>query len=113
MIRRGILELFVNLLDNAIKYTSPHGTIGISLEKEDAFFVMRIRDTGIGIAEDDLKHVFERFYRVDKSRSKDIEGVGLGLSICQEIAELHGGRIGIESQVGRGTAVSVYFPMTG
>ncbi len=104
----AILELFVNIIDNAIKYNIPRGKIDISFKKEDAFIVIQVKDTGIGIAEEDLKQVFERFYRVDKSRSKHIAGVGLGLSICKEIVRLHGGRITMESQAEGGTTVFVY-----
>lgn len=93
---------------SAIKYNIPYGKIDISFKEEDAFTVIQVRDTGIGIAEKDLNQVFERFYRVDKSRSKHIAGIGLGLSICREAVRLHGGRMAIKSQVGGGTTVSVY-----
>jgi signal transduction histidine kinase len=106
--RSAILELFVNIIDNAIKYNIPQGKIDISFKKEDPFIVIQVKDTGIGIAEEDLNQVFERFYRVDKSRSKHIAGIGLGLSICQEIVRLHGGRMAMKSQVGGGTTVFVY-----
>jgi two-component system, OmpR family, sensor histidine kinase ArlS len=107
--RAAILELFINIIDNGIKYNIPHGKIAISFKKEDAFIVVQVKDTGVGIAEGDLNQVFERFYRVDKSRSKHIAGIGLGLSICREIVRLHGGRITMERQVGGGgTTVSVY-----
>lgn len=72
------------------------------------FVVTEIRDTGIGIPEEDLEKVFDRFYRVDKSRSRESGGIGLGLSICEEIVKLHGGRIEIKSKVGEGTTVAVY-----
>jgi signal transduction histidine kinase len=106
--RTAILELFVNIIDNAIKYNISRGEIDISIKKEKPFVVTEIKDTGIGMAEEDLDRVFDRFYRIDKSRSKEIGGTGLGLSICDEIARLHGGRIKIESRVGRGTTASVY-----
>jgi len=103
-----LLELFTNLMDNAIKYNIPQGKIDISIRKEMDFIVTEIRDTGIGISEGDLDRVFDRFYRVDKSRSKESGGTGLGLSICEEIVKLHGGRIEIKSKEGEGTTVSVY-----
>ena len=106
----AILELLVNILDNAIKYNIPHGKIDICIEKKDAFLVIQIQDTGIGIDEDDLDHLFERFYRADKSRSRKIDGVGLGLSICREITRLHGGRITIQSQREKGSTVRVFLP---
>jgi len=111
--RAALLELFVNVLDNAIKYNVPHGKIDIAIKKERSFIVIKIRDTGIGIPEKDLNRVFDRFYRVDKSRSKEIGGVGLGLSICNEIVKLHGGRIEIESKVGVGTTVYSYLKRHG
>jgi len=106
--RESLLELFTNLLDNSIKYNVPQGKIYISTRKETGFIVCAIKDTGIGIPEGDLDKVCDRFYRVDKSRSKESGGSGLGLSICQEIVKLHGGRIDIESKFGSGTAVSVF-----
>jgi heavy metal sensor kinase len=106
--RAALLELFTNLLDNSIKYNVPQGKIYISARKEPGFIVCEIKDTGIGIPEGDLDKVFDRFYRVDKSRSKESGGSGLGLSICQEIVKLHGGRIEIRSKTGEGTVVSVY-----
>jgi len=112
--RAAILELFINIIDNAIKYNIPHGKIDVSFRKEDAFIVIQVKDTGIGVAEEDLNQVFERFYRVDKSRSKHIAGIGLGLSICREIVRLHGGRITMKSQRGGGgTTVSVYLKKDG
>ena len=106
--KAALLELFTNLIDNAIKYNVREGKIYISTRKEAGFVVCEIKDTGTGIPEKDLGKVFDRFYRVDKSRSKQIGGSGLGLSICQEIVKLHGGRIEIESIVDEGTTVSVY-----
>ena len=103
-----LLELFTNLIDNAIKYNVPQGKIDISIKKETGFIVTEIIDTGIGISEEDLDRIFDRFYRVDKSRSKEIGGIGLGLSICEEIVKLHGGRIEIKSKLRHGTTVSVY-----
>lgn len=106
--RAAISELFANIVDNAINYNIFRGKIDISIKKENSFVVTEIRDTGIGIAEENLNEVFTRFCRVDKSRSKETAGIGLGLSICNEIVKLHGGRIEIRSQIGRGTTVSVY-----
>lgn len=106
--RAALLELFTNLLDNAIKYNVPQGKISLSARKENGFIVCEIKDTGIGIPEEDLDKVFDRFYRVDKSRSKESGGSGLGLSISQEIVKLHGGKINIKSKLGSGTNVSVY-----
>jgi heavy metal sensor kinase len=106
--REHLLELFTNLLDNSIKYNVPQGRVHISSWKDPEFIVTEIRDTGIGIPAHALEKVFDRFYRVDHSRSKEIEGSGLGLSICKEIAGLHGGQIEIRSREGEGTVVTVY-----
>ncbi len=110
--RAALLELFVNIIDNAIKYNVPQGKIDISVKKETGFIISEIKDTGIGIPKSDLGRVSDRFYRVDKSRSRDLRGVGLGLSICEEIIKLHGGRIEIKSKAGEGTTVSVYLKAT-
>jgi heavy metal sensor kinase len=109
----ALLELFTNIIDNAIKYSLPQGRIDISIKKEKGFMITEIKDTGIGIPEKDLDRVFDRFYRVDKSRSKEIGGVGLGLSICEEIIKLHGGKIEIKSKTGMGTTISIYLKSNG
>jgi heavy metal sensor kinase len=106
--RVALLELFVNVLDNATKYNVQDGKIDIAIAKQSDSIITEIKDTGIGISGEDLEKVFDRFYRVDKSRSKEGGGIGLGLSICEEIVRLHGGRIEIKSQIGTGTTVSIY-----
>jgi signal transduction histidine kinase len=110
--KAALVELFTNLLDNAIKYNIPAGNVQISVKKEKEFILCEIKDTGIGIQEGDQEKVFDRFYRVDQSRSKEIEGSGLGLSICKEIVKLHGGRIEIKSGKGEGTIALVYLKET-
>jgi heavy metal sensor kinase len=107
--RSALLELLTNLIENAIKYNVPRGQITLSYRKEGPWIVCQIEDTGIGIPEEDVEKVFDRFYRVDKSRSKEVGGHGLGLSICEEIIKLHGGKIEIKSKLDSGTMVSVYF----
>lgn len=97
-----------NLVSNAIKYTPPNGEVRVSLEADDAILI-RVTDTGIGIPEEDLKHVFEAFYRVKKASHKKESGTGLGLSIVAAIAEEHGGTIDVESVEGEGTSFSVCF----
>ncbi len=106
--RENLLDLFTNVLDNAIKYNIPRGLVRISARKDVEFIVCEILDAGIGIPAGALDKVFDRFYRVDHSRSNEIDGSGLGLSICREIAGLHGGKIEIKSREGEGTVVSVY-----
>jgi heavy metal sensor kinase len=104
-------ELFMNLLDNAIIYTPSPGTVSVSLRREGQMAVVAIKDTGVGIPAEDIPFIFERFYRVDKSRSRADGGIGLGLAICQHIAEAHGGKIEVESQVGVGSTFSVWLPL--
>ena len=97
-------QVFVNLLDNAIKYTQEGGTIEISVvEKENQELLFSVKDNGIGIPQEDLYRIFERFYRVDKGRSQEIGGTGLGLSIVKHIVQAHGGKVWAESQFGKGS----------
>jgi heavy metal sensor kinase len=103
-------ELFMNLLDNAIRYTPSPGTISVSFRHEEQMAVVTIKDTGIGIPAEDIPLIFERFYRVDKSRSRTGGGSGLGLAICRHIAEVHGGKIEVESRVGEGSTFTVWLP---
>jgi signal transduction histidine kinase len=103
-------QLFANLLDNAIKYTQ-EGSIQITLEKGDGTAIIRVRDTGIGIPKEEQEKIFKRFYRVDKSRSKETGGVGLGLSIAEWIAQIHHGRIEVESELNHGSTFTVYLPL--
>ena len=102
--------IIYNLCDNAIKYNKPGGSVEITVKNEENDAVLCVRDTGIGIPASDIERVFERFYRVDKSRSKNAGGTGLGLSIVKHSAGVLGARIDIKSQVNEGTAVTVYFP---
>ena len=103
-------QMIWNILHNAIKYTQPGGQIKISLEdKEDSAF-LTIQDTGIGITEEHLPNIFNRFFRVDKSRSREEGGSGLGLSICKHIVEAHRGQIEVESQLGVGTKFKIRLP---
>jgi heavy metal sensor kinase len=103
-------EVFYNVLDNAIKYTPPGGRIVIRLVHQDRAAVVTLRDTGIGIAAEHLARVFDRFYRVDKGRSREQGGTGLGLSIAKTIVAAHGGRIELESSPGQGTTCTVTLP---
>jgi heavy metal sensor kinase len=104
-------ELFMNVMDNAIRYTPPPGTISVSLGRDGQTAVVSIKDTGVGIPAEEIPFIFDRFYRVDKSRSRAEGGTGLGLAICKHIAEAHGGKIKVESQVGAGSTFSVYLPL--
>ena len=106
-IRPMLEEMVYNLCDNAIKYNVPGGGVEIKLSDREECYVLSVRDTGIGIPEADLDRVFERFYRVDKSHSRETGGTGLGLSIVKHCALLHNGEISIESSVGKGTCITV------
>ena len=107
-----IFQLFLNLADNAIKYTQNNGIIEIELVKDDNHAVFSIKDNGIGIPEESLPHIFERFYRVDKSRSRQSGGYGLGLAVCKTIVEAHKGSISIVSNFSKGTKVVVRLPLS-
>jgi len=105
-----IVRLFANLLENAVRYTPAEGEIRVTARSEGENVVIRVRDTGIGIAAEHLPHLCERFYRVDAARSRPDGGTGLGLAICKSIVEAHRGTLRIESAVGKGTTVSVTLP---
>ena len=100
-----------NILQNGIKYTQCGGELKVSLQNDGEFALMTIQDTGIGIPEEDLGFIFNRFYRVDKARSRDEGGSGLGLSICRQIAEAHKGTIEVESKLGVGTRFKIRIPL--
>jgi two-component system phosphate regulon sensor histidine kinase PhoR len=108
--RNKIEQVFANLIDNAIKYTKETGQIEILICEKDQTVCVTIQDNGIGIPKEHRDRVFERFYRVDKARSRELGGTGLGLSIVKHIVLAHNGKIAIESEPNRGTKVSVTFP---
>lgn len=105
-----LTSMFTNLVDNAIKYTPQGGRVEVTGGMNEREIIISIRDTGIGIPEGKLSRIFERFYRVDKARSKATGGTGLGLSIVRHVAENHGGRVTVESAIGEGTTFTVYLP---
>ena len=105
-----ISQVCANLLDNALKYTPPGSRIDVSARLHEGEVEVCVRDNGPGIPEADLSHIFERFYRVDKGRSRDKGGTGLGLSIVKHIVQLHGGRVWVESELGKGTAFYFTLP---
>jgi signal transduction histidine kinase len=109
--RDRLEQVFVNLIDNAIKYTKEGGRIKLQLAQTDDSVVVAVEDDGIGIPTEDIERVFERFYRVDKARSRELGGTGLGLSIAKHIVLAHNGGICIESEVNKGTKVFVTLPM--
>jgi two-component system phosphate regulon sensor histidine kinase PhoR len=109
--RDRLTQILVNVLDNAVKFTPEDGSISIENEQKDNYAVLTISDTGIGIPKEEVQRLGERFYRVDRSRSRDLGGTGLGLSIVKHLMIAHGGKMEIESQLGRGTKVSLFFPV--
>jgi PAS domain S-box-containing protein len=109
---RKVYQVLLNLLDNAIKYSDPGARVDVSLLDDGEFVVVRVADTGVGIPEEDLPQLFERFYRVDKDRSRATGGSGLGLAISRQIVELHGGDLSVESRVSVGTTFDVRLPKT-
>lgn len=109
---RGLLkQLFLNLIENSVRYTPQGGEVSIRSEVNDHEALLSVSDSGIGISEEHLPHIFERFYRVDKARSRSEGGSGLGLAICQQIIELHQGRIEVRSAEGKGTTFTVTIPL--
>jgi heavy metal sensor kinase len=104
-------RLFVILMDNAVKYTPPGGSVTVALRRNNGYAVTEFRDTGIGIGTHDLPHIFERFYRADKARSRELGGVGLGLSIARWVAEAHRGSIEVHSTPGAGSVFHVRLPL--
>jgi heavy metal sensor kinase len=107
----SLRRLFLILIDNAVKYTPASGQVEVSLQRNDGYAVAQVRDTGIGISETDLPNVFERFYRADKARTRELGGVGLGLSIGRWITEVHAGTIEVHSSPGRGSIFEVRLPI--
>lgn len=103
-------QMFINLIDNAAKYTPEGGAIEIGISKLDSQFIIEVSDTGIGIPKEHLPRIFERFYRVDKTRSRKLGGTGLGLSIVKHIVIMHGGKIEVQSEVGRGSRFIITLP---
>ena len=99
-------------MDNAIRYTPSGGAVTSSLVRKNGSAFVAVSDTGVGIPAEDLPFVFERFYRVDKSRSRSDGGLGLGLAIASSIAKLHGGDIEVESQVGKGSTFFISLPLS-
>lgn len=105
-----LYQIIFNLLENGIKYNTPGGTLTVQLQRDHDNVIVRVSDTGVGIPEEALEHIFERFYRVDKARSRKSGGSGLGLSIVRIIVQRNRGEISVESQLGKGTTFTLQFP---
>ena len=109
--RDQIEQVLVNLIDNAIKYTPDGGSITVTTQVQNNMASVNVKDTGIGILSQDVPRLFERFYRVDKARSRQSGGTGLGLSIVKHIVEMHGGSVDVQSEYGSGSAFSFMLPL--
>jgi two-component system phosphate regulon sensor histidine kinase PhoR len=108
--REGLREILDNLLDNAIKYTPEGGGVSVVWRSNGSMAQIAVRDSGIGIRPEDQQRIFERFYRVDKARSRELGGTGLGLSIVKHLAQSMNGTVAVESEVGRGSTFTVELP---
>ncbi len=106
-----LAQIFVNILDNAVKFTPENGKVNVDAREADGYVVTTISDTGIGIPKEEIERLGERFYRVDKNRSRELGGTGLGLSIVKHLMIAHGGKMEITSQLGQGTKVLLFFPL--
>ncbi len=107
-----LAQVFVNLIDNALRHTPAGGTVEVSIVPGEGSLSVVVSDTGVGIPFNDLPHIFERFYVVDRSRARDAAGTGLGLSIVKQIVEAHGGTVVAQSEFGRGATITCAFPAT-
>jgi two-component system sensor histidine kinase VicK len=108
----GIEQVVINIISNSLKYTPEKGRINVEVGNANGIPHIKVSDNGIGIPENDLPRIFERFYRVDKARSRDMGGTGLGLSIAKEIVEANGGSIAMDSKLGKGTEVTIALPVS-
>jgi len=107
---RLLRQALGNLLDNAIKYSESGGVVAVGVANDEEWVRVEVTDHGPGIAPDQLPRIFERFYRVDKGRSRELGGTGLGLAIVKHIAQVHGGRVTVESEPGRGSRFTLHLP---
>ena len=105
-------QVFVNLIDNAIKYSNGNSSVSISVITQDDYVIIDFIDKGIGIKEENISRLFERFYVVDKSRTRKVGGTGLGLSIVKHIIQLHRGKVDVQSEFGKGTSIRLWLPIT-
>jgi len=108
--RDRLAQILINLLDNAVKFTPQGGRVTVAAEAEDGAVELRVADTGEGIPSTDLPRITERFYRVDKARSRELGGTGLGLAIVKHLVQAHGGELRIESELNHGTTVRFTLP---
>lgn len=108
--KEKIKQLLLNLLANAVNYTPKNGEVTLVIDDQGEYIRIRVIDTGIGIDREQMKRIFERFYRVDKARSRNTGGTGLGLAIVKHIVEAHRGSITVDSELNQGTTFTIYLP---
>ncbi len=108
---RKVRQILLNLLSNAVKFTPEGGRISVAATATDGFVAISVSDTGIGIAPEDQEAVFEEFRQVGRDDARKVEGTGLGLTLARKFVELHGGRIGVRSQVGQGSTFTFTLPL--
>ena len=108
--KEKVKQLLINLLANAVNYTPEDGKVILKIDDKDDYIRIRVQDTGIGIEQEQIRRIFERFYRVDKARSRNTGGTGLGLAIVKHIVEGHRGSITIDSELSKGTSFTIYLP---
>jgi two-component system, OmpR family, phosphate regulon sensor histidine kinase PhoR len=108
--KEKVKQIIINLLDNAIHYTQENGQVSLSINSSKEFVHIKVSDTGMGIENSVLPRIFERFYRVDKARSRNTGGTGLGLAIVKHIVDVHDGKINIDSEINKGTNIHIYLP---
>jgi two-component system phosphate regulon sensor histidine kinase PhoR len=106
----GLRQIIDNLLSNAVNYTPAGGRVTVRARGSDGWGVLEVEDTGVGIAKQDQARIFERFYRVDRARARDVGGTGLGLSIVKHLAQTFGGDVSVHSELGRGSTFTVRLP---
>lgn len=106
----AVIQLLINLLDNAIKYTQPDGKIEVIVKEQSEYIAVSVADSGVGMSREEISRIFERFYRVDKSRSRDIKGTGLGLAVVKHLLKAQGGDISVKSELGKGSTFTFRLP---
>ena len=111
--RSKLHQVLSNLIDNAMKYTQDGGEVRVALQESGEWLIWQVKDNGVGIPEEDQQHIFDRFYRVDKARSRETGGTGLGLSIVRQLVTMHGGEVTVESEPGKGSCFTVRLPRHG
>ena len=110
VVEDDLYQIVFNLMENGIKYNQPGGSLTVHLSREEDNAILKVMDTGMGIPDEAIGHVFERFYRVDKARSRATGGSGLGLAIVRSIVQRNRGEIQVSSTIGQGTTFTVIFP---